>query len=243
MFSLFWIGYLAGQAQVKVYGTLSGEMRDSSSYHMLFAALKQQTEKSSDQTYIKYEVPYQYREDTINYYYSFVSVSKEEAKAGLGFEEEKALAQFLGRKFPLDDLQSLADQESGKPIWINLWYTGCAPCIKEIPELNKLKSKYGKAVDFLAITFDEQDKVEKFLEKYPFEFQQITGQKAFLEDALKISSYPKNLLLDHKGNLAFFFGGIPMTYDPKTRKIIVNEYPEIYRIIENLVDESLAIQE
>ena len=81
----------------------------------------------------------------------------------------------------------------------NFWFTSCAPCITEIPDLNKLKEKYrNQAVQFLAITFDEEAQVKPFLEKHPFEFQIFPNQKELINQ-FKIHSFPTTFVTDKSG--------------------------------------------
>ena len=42
----------------------------------------------------------------------------------------------------------------GKWLILNYWAEWCAPCIKEIPELNTLDSDYSEDLDVLAVNFD-----------------------------------------------------------------------------------------
>jgi thiol-disulfide isomerase/thioredoxin len=56
----------------------------------------------------------------------------------------------------------------GKPTLIN-WFTNCAPCIEEIPVLNKIMNDNKDRFNFVAITFDDKEKVSKLL-KRKFDF-------------------------------------------------------------------------
>ena len=46
----------------------------------------------------------------------------------------------------------------GKVLLVNFWATWCAPCIKEIPSLDRLKSKFEKNFDVIAISLDRDGK-------------------------------------------------------------------------------------
>ncbi|QIP13851.1 TlpA family protein disulfide reductase [Spirosoma aureum] len=55
----------------------------------------------------------------------------------------------------------------GKLVVLNFWFTSCAPCIQEKPELNKLKRAYHpNDVVFLALTFNNGDQVRTFLKTH-----------------------------------------------------------------------------
>ena len=55
-----------------------------------------------------------------------------------------------------------SDQLIGKPTMINFWFTRCAPCIDEMPVLNKIKEKYKDDFNFIAITYEKKEDVEKY---------------------------------------------------------------------------------
>jgi len=46
------------------------------------------------------------------------------------------------------------DNYKGKWFVLNYWAEWCAPCIKEIPELNALDSDYSADLDVVAVNFD-----------------------------------------------------------------------------------------
>ena len=78
-----------------------------------------------------------------------------------------------GKAFPdfeikLIDETTLSNQDlKGKPSMINFWFAQCAPCIDEMPLLNKLKNQYSDQVNFVAITYENKTAIEKFLTKKP----------------------------------------------------------------------------
>ncbi len=52
----------------------------------------------------------------------------------------------------------------GKPLLVNLWATWCAPCVAELPTLDRLAAEKGDALRVLTISQDIQtDKVAEFL--------------------------------------------------------------------------------
>ncbi|WP_241049178.1 TlpA family protein disulfide reductase [Achromobacter xylosoxidans] len=59
--------------------------------------------------------------------------------------------------------QSLAAWK-GQPIVVNFWATWCAPCVKEMPELDALQKKYAQ-IKFVGIGVDSAANMQKFVEK------------------------------------------------------------------------------
>lgn len=93
--------------------------------------------------------------------------------------------------------------DKSKPYFINCWYTHCNPCIDEISDLNKLQEEYKDKVNFIAITFDDEYVLKKFLENTPFNFIHLSGQKMLL-NKMEVSSYPTSFILDNDGNFISF---------------------------------------
>ena len=52
----------------------------------------------------------------------------------------------------------------GQPIVVNFWATWCAPCVKEMPELDALQKKYPH-IRFVGIGVDSAANMQKFVEK------------------------------------------------------------------------------
>ncbi|MFK8103791.1 MAG: redoxin domain-containing protein [Saprospiraceae bacterium] len=87
----------------------------------------------------------------------------------------------------------------GKVVVINFWFTQCPPCKIEIPDLNRLKANYSAAaVEFLAISFDTADEIQRFLEKTPFDFKIIPNAREIIKD-YDIFVYPTTLVIDQSG--------------------------------------------
>lgn len=107
-----------------------------------------------------------------------------------------ALVDLEGNRYTMDELK-------GKVIVLNFWFTKCAPCIKEIPDLNKIKVTFGtEKVAYFAITFDNKEIVENFLEKTKIDFIVIPNDKKTI-DQFKTQYFPTNLILDQKGEIVF----------------------------------------
>ncbi|MCB4800300.1 TlpA family protein disulfide reductase [Neotamlana laminarinivorans] len=123
-------------------------------------------------------------------------------------------SKYLNKPFPNFKLTDLKGGEitledlKGKPTIINFWFTKCAPCIDEIPILNKIQEEYGSDFNFFALTYETQQDVEKFLEKNDFTFNHIVDAKDFI-DKMEIKTYPLNFFLDRNGIVKKVKYGIP----------------------------------
>lgn len=127
---------------------------------------------------------------------SFVNDATKESLTRQGYQER--IYALVGKKFPKEQVRSLLGENvvlNNKPTLINLWYTSCKPCVAEIPFLNEIRKEYKDRVNFIAITFERKEVVEKFLKKRSFDFLHIVDSKKFLDD-LGVRLYPKNIFID-----------------------------------------------
>lgn len=132
--------------------------------------------------------------------------------AKLDFEERTRLFKTYTLNNPLQDFEietitgnkfKLSELE-GKIVVINYWFIGCVPCLKEIPELNKLVEEYAdKGVIFLAISrMDTKEQIEKFVQKKPFYYDIMADSKVLTENHF-IPIFPTNIIIDTNGTVVF----------------------------------------
>ncbi|MCZ8021293.1 MAG: TlpA disulfide reductase family protein, partial [Cytophagales bacterium] len=163
-------------------------------------------------------------------------------RIGAGSENSKSFHpdKYLRKELPFPIHQTLNGDNvdisslKGKPTLINFWFTSCAPCIDEMPILNRLKDKYGDSVNFIAITFDSKEKVSKFLKKYNYAFNQIAGAKQYIQKDLEMRSFPVNIFLDKNGVAQFIQNGIPYQLNEK-KKLVIGDGKEFDQQIDTLL--------
>lgn len=142
---------------------------------------------------------------------------------------DPVLNKLLNKKFKIENLKDDKsadfdiDSVKGKPTLINIWFTTCEPCIKELPFLNDLQKKLSSKVNFIALTFDSKEKVEKFLLKYNFDFKHINTSFKDL-NKIGINKYPLTFILDNNGYTQRIFGGIHEYSINKIENILQNLY-------------------
>ena len=151
----------------------------------------------------------------------------------------KAYSQLESKKFSYFELESIdgkrysLDDFKNKPILINFWFTKCAPCIDEMPILNKIYEKYKNDVHFISITYESKKKVKTFLEKHTFKFKHLVNSDKFIKD-LEISSYPLNIFIDKNGIVRNIERGIPYIQDD-TGKMIMGIGTKFEEILKNMI--------
>lgn len=95
---------------------------------------------------------------------------------------------------------------------VNVWNTGCTPCVDEIPILDKLNKEYeekGVAIKGLllesgvGLTDDEKKVVEGILQKSNSTYQQLTMSKEMLESDIfkNFDLFPATFFVDKDGNI------------------------------------------
>lgn len=118
---------------------------------------------------------------------------------------KKEVKKMKGDRFPDFELTTLdgekiSSQElNDKYILFNFWFTSCGPCIQEMPELNELVEEFKEEeVIFLAPTFNTTSQVNKFLNRFNFDYQIIPDVKDFCLE-LNIRSYPTHFIVSPEG--------------------------------------------
>ncbi|MGM0581603.1 MAG: TlpA family protein disulfide reductase [Bacteroidota bacterium] len=127
--------------------------------------------------------------------------------------------EYKGKEFPNYKFKTLQNDNlrisdlTGKPVFMDLWFTSCRPCIAKFPDLNKIAKKYKDEVYFVAITFNNSKEVKKLLKKHSLDFVHLIDAKPFLK---KIGQqlYPKNVMLDESGKVVF----ISESFEPLEKK-------------------------
>ena len=118
----------------------------------------------------------------------------------------------LGNTYTPEDIK-------GKVVVINLWFTSCAPCIEEMPELNKLVKEYenNDAVLFLALALDEKGpRLSKFLETHIFNYNIVPDSQDYIVEKLQVGIFPTHIVLDKNSNVVFTLAG----YTPQVGELI-----------------------
>ncbi|QCU89818.1 TlpA family protein disulfide reductase [Thiomicrorhabdus sediminis] len=79
-----------------------------------------------------------------------------------------------------------------KPVLVNFWATSCPSCIKEMPDLAKMKQALGDRFELVTVSmdYDPVEQVEKFIAANP---------------------YPFTFVMDTDGKIAKAFGDILLT--------------------------------
>lgn len=112
---------------------------------------------------------------------------------------------FIGTKY--DGTKIDASELRGKPVLLNFWYAGCAPCRAEAPHLVELHEKFGQKIEFFGVNVrDEKGTAEAFEENFKIDypsFKDTDGKVLYsLSKFVPAQAVPTTLILDDQGRVA-----------------------------------------
>lgn len=145
---------------------------------------------------------------------------------------EKEIAAQIGKPAPLfsvtdvDGIVYDLSKLKGKVVVLNFWFIGCAPCKKEMPELNKLVEKYkAKDVVFLAFEVNNYTAAKlKTIMSRSFHYTLVPNKRSEVAKTYQVKTYPTSYVIDQKGIIRFGLAG----YNPF-------KLPEIDETIDKLL--------
>jgi thiol-disulfide isomerase/thioredoxin len=118
---------------------------------------------------------------------------------------------------------SIADIADGKPLLVNLWASWCAPCVKELPTLDRLSQKPNPRFQVVAISQDSgpHTSVEAFLTTH-----RIVNLEAYQDKGMAVSAalnaqvLPTSVLYDAKGHEVWRYVGDLDWTSPQAAKLL-----------------------
>lgn len=118
------------------------------------------------------------------------------------------------------------DNYQGKWVLINYWAEWCAPCIKEIPELNKLDAEHAADLDVIAVNFDrvKGEELKQLSARMGIEFESLENDPADILRLSRPNSLPTTYLFNPEGELAAKLVG-PQTAESLLERIQIVSKP------------------
>ncbi|MDT0606103.1 TlpA family protein disulfide reductase [Croceitalea rosinachiae] len=115
-------------------------------------------------------------------------------------EDQAQLPPFDYHVKTLDGQLKTIEIGKGKPTFISYWATWCAPCLAELPSIEKLYAEYGEQINFVLLTNEQLETLEAFLKKKPYALPIFTTRMA-PPTLLLENSIPTNYLIDQDGKI------------------------------------------
>jgi thiol-disulfide isomerase/thioredoxin len=118
-------------------------------------------------------------------------------------------AVVAGRAVPRVDLQTVeGDAYSsadlvGRPMVINMWFSTCAPCNRELPAFAAAQSMFGDRVRFVGVNSSglESQSEDKFARDRGVQYELFYDPNGEFTTALRIANFPQTLLVDAHGTI------------------------------------------
>jgi len=115
----------------------------------------------------------------------------------------------------------LADYR-GKVVLVNFWATWCAPCLEEMPSIERLRqSLAGKPFEVLAVNIGEPPgRIERFLEKMPLGFPMLLDRDTGAAKAWKARVVPATFLVGPDGRIRYVrYGELDWSSEPVRKTV------------------------
>lgn len=131
----------------------------------------------------------------------------------------KEMAQNLRLLDESGQIRSLSEFNSDV-IFMNKWATWCAPCVAELPGIQKLYEETSGHAEFLMVTWDTDfDKAKNYKTKhgYTFPIYQVYG---FAPEAFKTSSIPVTYIIQQKEGFMYRHQGMRNYDTPEFRDFL-----------------------
>jgi thiol-disulfide isomerase/thioredoxin len=88
----------------------------------------------------------------------------------------------------------------GRPMVINLWYSTCAPCERELVELASVEADLGEFVRFVGVNpLDSPETMMEFAAARDVTYELLRDPESTLADGLAIVAYPVTLFVGRDG--------------------------------------------
>lgn len=110
---------------------------------------------------------------------------------------------------PEIDLQSLSDGQenlddlSGDLIFLNFWATWCAPCVAEMPAMQRLADEFSDdGLSVVAVNVrEDHERVRQFVDRLELEYTILLDVEGQVTRDYNIRGYPTTVIIDRDGEL------------------------------------------
>jgi len=131
--------------------------------------------------------------------------------------ETTTRTEWLGREAPGFRLSDLSGQKvelsalRGKTVLLDFWSTACGPCIRELPNIQKVAEEHKDDLIVWGISFDQPDRDKKWLAQHQQQFPTLSDTEYEVSDLYKVHGIPASVLIDASGKVrGYWEGPVPM---------------------------------
>lgn len=97
----------------------------------------------------------------------------------------------------------------GKVVYLDFWASWCAPCLKAIPEIEKIRAEMpADSFQVVAVNVDQKKKKAlRFLDKHPVGYPSASDPKGRLPGQYGVETMPTSYLIDANGVVRYVHPG------------------------------------
>ena len=100
------------------------------------------------------------------------------------------------------DGESAALASDGRPMVVNLWYSTCPPCAKELADFAAVEAAVGEEVRFVGVNpFDTAEVMERFAAERGVDYELLRDRDYEFTDELGVVAFPATLFVDPDGTI------------------------------------------
>lgn len=116
-------------------------------------------------------------------------------------------ADFDWRIEPLGGEPVTLERFGGEVLFINLWASWCAPCVRELGSIERLRTRLADTdVRFLIVAAESEGPVRRFLRRYRYDLP-IYLEKSPVPPSFGLRGLPTSWLVDRDGRIALIRHG------------------------------------
>jgi peroxiredoxin len=131
------------------------------------------------------------------------------------YSEPVATVDQSGRQLPDVQLTTAAGETVGlrsmlgRPLVINIWYSTCAPCAKELRDFAEVSREVGDSVQFVGVDpVDDAEKMEEFAGARGVDYPLLMDRAGDLLTKAGVAAFPTTLFVSSEGVIVHQSGAI-----------------------------------
>ena len=135
-----------------------------------------------------------------------LSATAPDAPEGVIVAERGDIVQPITLQALDGDTATVPDPSAGRPALVNVWASWCAPCVEEMPELQRYHAGQGAdGVQVIGIALDDPAAVQAFLQRIPVDYRLLLDTPGPADAGVRLGNpagvLPYTALLDAEGRL------------------------------------------
>ena len=121
----------------------------------------------------------------------------------------------------------------GKVVLIDMWYTKCGACVKQLRASQKIEQHFRANPDvlFSAVDcgYDSLKAIEAFKSRFPFLNQYYLDQNSLISKHLGIEDFPRTLVIDKQGKLRLHVEGFSKEWEEEYQEKVTSTIEQLVR--------------